>query len=102
MIDKEANMPKDLFDYPLKEIEGAFNTEMWKAKAGVRMKYKGDVKGFAKFEIRPMETIGIVISDFDITAEIEGRLKELFNNYGLYVDGWQYEDEYIEIFVKPK
>ena len=78
-------MPKDLFDYPLKEIEGAFNTEMWKAKAGVRMKYKGEVKGFAKFEIRPMETIGIVISDFDLDYSI----KDIVVNI-----------KYIDIYIK--
>jgi HSP20 family molecular chaperone IbpA len=97
---------KDLQTYPLKEIEGEFNKEMWRDKTGVRMKYKGiSDANRAVFEIYPISSLGIVISDFDITAELDYKIKEMFKQYELEVDvcGYDSTDEDIKItlYVKP-
>lgn len=96
---------KDLTAFPLKEIEDTFNKEMWREKTGVRMKYRGiNNHNRAVFDIHPLDSLGIVISDFTLSEEIEYAIKELFKVYDLEIDLWSYpeEDNKITLYIQPK
>lgn len=93
---------KDLTSFPLKEIEDTFNKEMWREKTGIRMKYKGIDTNRAVFEIYPLSSLGIVISDFQITEVMEYAIKELFKSYDLDIDLWNYATNKIILYIRGK